>query len=140
MNDKISHSGIIEKVSPSCVTVRITQSAACASCSVARHCNASETKVKIVEVKNCKDWKTYSSGQTVMISASRHVVGIALTLGFVMPLLIMLAVITAVYFKTQDEPIAALSGLGALIPYYIILAVLRNKISAKVSFNIEKII
>ncbi|MCH5311232.1 MAG: SoxR reducing system RseC family protein [Prevotella sp.] len=137
MNDKISHRGVIQSISAKCVEVRITQSSACSSCSVASHCNASETKVKVVEVHGCDKWQSLSVGQEVVVSASRRVAGLALMLGFGVPLVTMLVVIGGVYYATGDEAAAALWGLAALIPYYILLYMMRNKIATKVAFNIE---
>lgn len=138
MNDTISHKGVIQSVSEKCVEVRIIHSSACSSCTVARHCNASETKVKVIEIHDCDTWQNLIPGQEVIVSASRRVAGMALMLGFGLPLVIMLAVIAAVYAATSDEAAAALSGLCALIPYYIMLYMNRNNIAGKVAFQIEK--
>ena len=137
MNNKISHRGVIQSVSAKCVEVRIIQSSACSACSVASHCNASETKVKVVEVRDYDRWQNLSVGQEVIVSASRGVAGLAMILGFGVPLVTMLAVIGCVYFSTGDEAVAALAGLAALVPYYMLLYLLRGRIATKVSFSIE---
>ena len=54
MNNRISHSGIVDSVVDGCVTVRILQTSAGAACKVASHCNASESKEKLVDVR-CSD-------------------------------------------------------------------------------------
>ena len=58
MSAKISHSGIVASISKGCVQVRILQTSACAACKVAGHCNASESKEKIVDVLNVNDIST----------------------------------------------------------------------------------
>jgi len=83
-------------------------------------------------------WQVLTPGQEVVVSASRRVAGMALMLGFGIPLVAMLAVIAGVYLATHDEATAALAGLGALIPYYIILYVMRNSIATKIAFRIEQ--
>ena len=50
MSQKISHSGVVESILDGCVKVRIIQTSACAACKVASHCNAAESKVKIVDI------------------------------------------------------------------------------------------
>ena len=51
MSNKIKHNGVVDGVEEGCVRVRIFQSSACSACKVAAHCNASETKEKIIEVQ-----------------------------------------------------------------------------------------
>ena len=50
MNNKISHSGIIKSITDGCIKVQIVQTSACAACKVSAHCNAAESKIKIVDV------------------------------------------------------------------------------------------
>ena len=137
MSNKISHPGVIDRIEGDCVKVRIIQTSACAACKVASHCNASESKEKLVDVFGC-DTAKYSTGQEVVVSASKEVANRALLLGFGIPLLLMVAVLLIVLRWTGDEGIAALASLGALIPYYIILWLLRDSIRQQVSFRIEE--
>ena len=137
MSNKISHPGVIDRIEGDCVKVRIIQTSACAACKVASHCNASESKEKIVDVICC-DTAKYATGQEVVVSASKEVANRALLLGFGIPLLLMVAVLLIVLRWTGDEGIAALASLGALIPYYIILWLLRDSIRQQVSFRIEE--
>ena len=137
MSQKISHSGVIEHIEEDCIKVRIVQTSACAACKVASHCNAAESKVKMVDVFGC-DTAKYSTGQEVVVSASKEVANRALLLGFGIPLLLMVAVLLIVLRWTGDEGIAALASLGALIPYYILLWLLRDSIRQQVSFRIEE--
>ncbi len=136
MSSKISHSGVVEKVSEGCVTVRILQTSACAACKVAGHCNASESKEKLVEVRSDRA-SDYRKGQQVVVSASREVANQALLLGFGVPFVVLVGVLFVVLRLTGNEGVAALSGLGALVPYYVMLWLLRERISRRVSFYIE---
>lgn len=137
MSNKISHAGVIDRIEGDCVKVRIVQTSACAACKVASHCNASESKEKIVDVICC-DTAKYATGQEVVVSASKEVANRALLLGFGIPLFLMVVVLLIVLRWTGDEGIAALASLGALIPYYIILWLLRDSIRQQVSFRIEE--
>ena len=136
MSDKISHPGVVDSIEGDCVKVRIVQTSACVACKVASHCNASESMVKIVDVFGC-DTAKYSTGQEVVVSASREVANWALLLGFGIPLLLLIVVLLIVLRWTGDEGIAALASLGALVPYYIVLWLLRDSIRQQVSFRIE---
>ena len=136
MNNKIKHSGIVETVSEERVTVRILQTSACAACKVASHCNASESKEKMVDVV-CENGAAYEKGQQVVVSASRQVANQALLLGFGVPFLLLVGVLFVVLRLSGNEGVAALSGLAALVPYYLLLWLLRDRVGRRVSFQIE---
>jgi sigma-E factor negative regulatory protein RseC len=137
MSNRISHSGIIDSITGDHVKVRIVQTSACASCQVAGHCNAAESKVKLVDVFGC-DTAKYTQGQEVTVWASKDVANHALLLGFGLPFLLLVCVLLLALRLTSDEGVAALVALGSLIPYYIILWILRDRISRQVSFHIEE--
>ncbi len=137
MSDRISHSGIIDSIMDDHVKVRIVQTSACASCQVAGHCNAAESKVMLVDVFGC-DTAKYTLGQEVTVWASKGVANRALLLGFGVPFLLLVCVLLLALRLTSDEGVAALVALGSLIPYYIILWILRDRISRQVSFHIEE--
>ena len=136
MQARISHSGIVETVTEACVRVRILQTSACAACKVAGHCHASESKEKIVDVF-CRDAAKYETGQEVTVWASKDVANKALLLGFGLPFLLLLGVLVAVLYFTDNEGLAALAALGSLIPYYFLLWLWRDSIRQKISFHLE---
>ena len=137
MSNKLSHPGVVDSIEGDCVKVRIVQTSACAACKVAAHCNASESKEKLVDVFGC-DTAKYATGQEVVVSASREVANRALLLGFGLPLLLLIGVLLMVLRWTGDEGMAAMASLGALVPYYIVLWLLRDSIRQQVSFRIEE--
>ena len=116
--------------------VRIVQTSACAACKVASHCNAAESKVKIVDVFGC-DTTNYSTGQEVTVWASKDVANKALLLGFGVPFLLLVCVLMIALRLTASEGVAALVALGSLVPYYFVLWLLRDRIQRGISFQIE---
>ena len=137
MRNKKSHPGVVDSIEGDCVKVRIVQTSACAACKVAAHCNASESKEKLVDVFGC-DTAKYATGQEVVVSASREVANRAILLGFGLPLLLLIGVLLMVLRWTGDEGMAALASLGVLVPYYIVLWLLRDSIRQRVAFRIEE--
>ena len=137
MGTKISHSGIVESISEGCVQVRILQASACAACKVAGHCHASESKEKIVDVLNVRDTSRLKVGDSVTVCASRDVANRALLLGFGLPFLILVFVLLVAFKLLSDEGLAALTALVALVPYYFVLYLLRDRIQQKMAFFIE---
>lgn len=136
MSNKIKHNGVVDGVEESCVRVRILQSSACSACKVAAHCNASETKEKIIEVQ-VADADRYQRGDSVIVVADTAVGFRASLYGYLLPLILMVVSLVAVLKITQSEGYAAVSALGILIPYYIGLYLLRNKLRNKLSFSLE---
>ena len=136
MSNKIKHSGVVENILGDSVQVRIVQTSACAACKVAGYCNASESKEKLVDVYHA-DTRHLKVGDVVMVTASTQVAAHALLLGFGLPFVVLVAVLVAVLLITGNEGAAALSGLAALVPYYAVLFLFRNRIRDKLSFSIE---
>ena len=135
VQSQVSHTGIVEGVADGCVSVRILQTSACAACKVAGHCNAAEAKEKMVDVW-CADAARYAVGQQVTVAASMAVARKALVLGFVMPFLLVVAVLVTVLYLTKNEGTAAMAALGSLIPYYLLLWWYRDRIQRDITFQI----
>lgn len=136
MSTKISHSGVIERIESDKVQVRIVQTSACAACKVAGYCNAAESKEKIIDVFCDTSSKGYQVGQPVTVTTSGVVAAKALLWGFGLPFVLMVAVLVVVLLVTSSEGLAALCALAALVPYYFLLWLLRNRMRDELSFQI----
>lgn len=137
MSNKIKHAGVVDGVEGECVRVRILQSSACSACKVAAHCNASETKEKIIDVMDA-DASHYQKGDQVMVVADTAVGFRASLYGYLLPLILMVVTLVGVLAATHSEALAALSALGILIPYYVLLFLMRNKLRNRLSFTLER--
>lgn len=140
MNNNIKHLGIVESIDGSHVRVKILQSSACSSCSVKGHCNISETKEKIIDIHDKESAECCLVGQQVMVCGTTSMGMKAVFLAFVLPFVVLLASLFVTMRVTDgDEATSALVSLCTLIPYYIIIYLLRNKISRTFSFTLETI-
>lgn len=137
MSNKIKHPGVVVSADDRSVKVRILQSSACSACKVASHCHASETKEKLVEVAG-SGIQGHGVGDHVMVVADNSVGFRASLYGYVLPLVLMVATLVTVLAVVHDEGIAALSALGILIPYYLLLYLLRGKLKAQLTFTLEE--
>ena len=136
MSNKIKHAGVVDGVEGECVRVRILQSSACSACKVAAHCNASETKEKIIDVMDA-DASHYQKGDQVMVVADTAVGFRASLYGYLLPLILMVVTLVGVLAATHSEGLAAVSALGILIPYYVLLFLMRKKLRNRLSFTLE---
>ena len=135
MSTKISHSGIIESIDKGCIHVRIVQTSACAACKVASYCNAAESKEKIVDVY--KPAGSLKVGDAVTVTASAQMATQALLYGFAYPFVLLVGVLVVVLWLTGNEATAGLSALAALLPYYAVLYLLRDRQRERFAFDIE---
>ena len=138
MADIIKHRGIVENIDGSHIQVRIVQTSACSACSVKGHCNASESKDKLIDVYENHSAEYYI-GQNVMVHGTTSMGMQAVLLAFGVPFLVLFIALYATLLITGDELIAALAGLLALFPYYLIIYMCRGKLSRKFFFTIEPI-
>lgn len=136
MNNIIRHLGVVEEVGDNLIKVRITQTSACASCKMAGACNASESKEKLLSVSRVGH-EGISKGDKVVVAVSQKAGFTAVLLSAVLPLAVLVAVLVSVYYATGNEAVAALSSLGSLLPYYLVIYLFRDNIGAKLALSIE---
>lgn len=136
MAETIRHRGRVENVGTECVTVRILQSSACSGCSAAKLCQSSETKEKLVEVRNAKP-AAYKVGEEVVLIGSLSQ-GLKATLwAYVLPLVLVVAVVGIVYPLTGSDALSAGASLLVLVVYYFIMYAMRAKFEKHFRFEID---
>lgn len=136
MSNQISHSGIIDSISDGVAHVRIVQSSACSSCKVASYCSSAESKEKMIDVR-CPDASRYSVGQAVTVMAAQAVGMKAVVLAFIIPTILLLAVIIACVGNGVSDGIAAMAGITVLVPYYFLLYLSRNRLENILTFYLK---
>ena len=136
MGKRIAHEGTVFKVEGNNVVVRIVQTSACASCSVSRHCSSAESREKTVVAQSEGD--NFSVGESVTVSVSSSLGDKAVSLGFGIPLVLLIAVVLVVNILIGNEHLAAMCGLGILIPYYILLYIFRARIGNVLRITVMK--
>ena len=134
--ENITHPGIIDKVSDDTVFVKILAMSACSTCHAKSMCSVAEIEEKIVEVKREVE-KNYSEGQEVVVAMHKSLGGKAVFLGYILPFLLLIGVLIVVLSLSGDEGLAGLSAIGILIPYYLVLYLLRDKLRRTFSFRIQ---
>lgn len=137
MENKISHEGVIDSIGKSLVRVRIFQAAACAACKVASQCNTAEAKEKIIDVP-VDDVSRWQVGQAVVVSTKGSTAGMAATIAFGIPLLLMLVVLLSTLSAGASEGTAAVAMLGVTAAYYLVIWLFRSRLARSISFYIEE--
>ena len=135
MAQDIRHDGIVDSIDGQTVIVRITQSAACGGCQARNICRAAESKDKLVEV-HCADAGSFVAGQAVTVAGAESLGLKAVMWAFGLPLMLLLASLVAAMSITGNERMAVLAALGILVPYYIVLFLLRGRFKKDFQFRI----
>lgn len=135
MAQDIRHDGVVDSIDGQTVVVRITQSSACGGCQARNICRAAESKDKLVEVQ-CADAGLLKTGQVVTVAGAESLGMKAVMWAFGLPLVLLLAAMIVVMVLTGDERMAALAALGILVPYYIVLFLMRERLKKDFKFRI----
>ena len=133
----IKHRGIVEKVEGSHVVVRIVQTSACAACSAKGLCNASESKEKQIDVYEVN--ASYRIGEEVVLCGTTSMGMRAVFLAFGIPMLLLLVALFVTMRVTDgDALVSSLVALFAVVPYYLVIYFMKDKLNKTFSFTIEK--
>lgn len=133
----IEHKGRIDSIDGNKVIVNFLAMSGCASCQVKGVCSAADMQEKSVEVYDFTN--QFQVGEEVNVILKQTLGFRALFLGYVLPFILVLFVLIVLTMITNNEAIAGIGSLGILVPYYISLFVLRNKIKKQFAFTINKI-
>lgn len=137
MADTIRHQGIVENISGPHIQVRIVQVSACATCSIKGHCTSADAKEKLIDVYTA-DAAAYRTGDAVWVVGRLAMGAWAVVLAFVLPLLLLLAVLFAAHAATGSELQATGISLVCLSVYYFFVWLNRKRLGRTFSFSIEK--
>ncbi|MBP8760297.1 MAG: SoxR reducing system RseC family protein [Parabacteroides sp.] len=136
MSESIDHMGIIEKIDGNLISVKIVQQSACSGCHAKSMCTASDSKEKIIEVTDYSG--KFNVNDTVIVCGESSLGLQAVLFAFVIPLIIIVLTIALGTNLQLAETESALLGLFAVVPYYGILYMCRNKLKKKFVFTLKK--
>lgn len=132
MQNTIEHQGIIIDIDGKLAHVKIEQISACASCHVKSVCGASDKSEKIIDA-NIMD-KSLKVGDQVTIIGQKSLGIQAVLLAYILPFIVIIATLFIANIFTTNELIIGTCALASLIPYFVVLRLMRNKIQAKFQF------
>lgn len=130
----IEHTATVVAINKDSTTIELLSRSACSACHLKENCFMSENKVRRLCIPESGN---YQIGQTVNVEISASSGWIAVFWGYIMPLILVLITLLSAISITNNETIAALSGLAVLPPYYFILWLFRHKLAKKISFRIK---
>lgn len=132
----IEHPGIVTRIEGDKIEVTVLAQSACSSCNSKSACGMSEMEHKTLWAEK-KDQTEYTVGQNVTVYMKQQSGSLAVILGYILPFVLVLAVLIAFTASGFSEGIAGISALIILIPYYLLVYFLRQKISKRFAFYIK---
>jgi len=130
----INHKGIVKRNDGKSVVVMISVTSACSGCHAEGLCTLSGKEDKIIEVDGRYDVKP---GDQVTILMKQSMGYVALFLGYVFPVITVIAALITLISLKVSELTSGLISLSILIPYYTILYFFRKRINEKFTFKLK---
>jgi sigma-E factor negative regulatory protein RseC len=134
----IDHAGVIDRIEGDKAHVRIMSESACAACHAKGACSAADQEEKFIDVP--LNDSNLQIGDAVRVEVTRHLGMKAVALGYVYPFLILMAVLVGLLAVGVAELKAGMLALLALVPYYLLLYLFRNRIDSNFTFSLKKTI
>lgn len=133
----ICREGIVRVVDGDDISVEIIVSSACSGCHAKSICIPSDRRQEIITVKNTRD-EEYRVGETVELLLENAAGNKAVMLAYVLPLIVLLALLFGCYALTQKELLSVGIGVLGVIVYYLVLKSFSKDVEKKMVFGIRK--
>lgn len=131
----ISHFGVITKIEGSKAEVTVQVNSGCASCEIKGSCSISESVAKVIEVE-LENAELFSKGQLVSVEMKQSQGSWAVVFGYLFPFVVLVLSLVIFIILGIDQGISGLLSLGMLVPYYLVLYLLRNFFKKKFSYRL----
>ena len=133
--DLITHSGIITRHQAGTIYVSIVAESACAACHAKGVCGMSEMQEKVVEINDAGHTEL-AVGTPVTVAMKRTTGLKAVLYGYFLPFVLLLTTLFVAMGYFHNEGKAGLLALAILLPYYLVLYMLRDKMKTRFEFSI----
>lgn len=137
MENTVSHNGEIIRINDKSIDIKILSKSACAACHIKSACNMAEMQEKIVTLPNDQT-QDFKVGDNVEISMSVGQGNKAMIFAYLIPAVILIAMIFILNACGLDQGLNALLSIATLVPYYVILYIFRNKIKEHFHYHLRK--
>lgn len=136
MKDFVSHPGVVVGINDKDLEIEILSASSCGSCGIKSACGMSEMTEKRITVPKPDD-KEFIVGQPVSIKMNVEQGNKAALFAYLIPALLMIALIVILSNLNIKEWIAALAGVGVVAVYYGILYSFKEKLKTEFKYEIQ---
>lgn len=134
----IEHEAIIAEIKPDMVIVSVRPQQACSECPASGFCSNRDNRERLLQITT-PDTASYQVGEKVRLTMSVEHGFIALFYGYMLPLLLLLTTLFAVFWLTDSETRAGIYSIIILIPYYFVLFWLQKYLKKHFRFKISRL-
>ena len=133
----IEHEALIIDIDRShrIIKVRVDNQNECGDCPASKVCGSSGEPSNEIEIP-VKDVSNYKLDDIVTIRGTEQMHRKAIMYATVFPCILLVAVMVGIYLLTFNQIAAALSGLGVMIFFYIVLWAMKNRIAHEFNFQV----
>jgi len=135
-SDCIVKSGVVERIDNQVIYVKVLTTGACVSCHAKGACTSLDTSERLIEIDQTTA-PDVKSGQIIQVSMKNSNGNLAVVYGYVIPFLIVIISLLFLISMTT-EGIAGLLSIALLMPYYLILYLMKNRLRKRFMFTIEQ--
>ena len=134
--ETVSHEGVITRITDDQLEIKIIAQSACAACHAKSACGMGEQAEKVLTVPKpeSRDFQLFQKVNVVMSLGQGNK---AAVLAYLVPIIVLLGVLFLCLGIGLGEGLSALLAIAALIPYYIVLYLCRDKLGKKFEYRIE---
>ena len=134
--ETISHEGVITKITDEEIEVKIVSLSACAACHAKSACTMSDQAEKLLTIPR-PEGQEFHLFQKVNVIMSVGQGNRAAGLAYLIPIVLLLAVLFICLGLGLNEGVSALISIVALVPYYIVLYLQRDQLKKRFEYRIE---
>lgn len=131
------HVGIVKKIDDEKISVVLEDTSHCVNCNAKTGCVMGVSKETIIEIKNTSKF-SFNINEKVLIHCNESMELNAVFWAYVLPFVLIIITIVLTYYFSNNELITGVLGLGILLPYYLLLYLLKFKFQNTFSFSIHK--
>jgi len=132
--ETIEHGGTVKKTDSNSVQVAIVSGTACLGCHAEGICSMAGTTDKLIEVKGRYN---VSPGDRVTVMMELSTGYRAVVLGYLIPLVIVVASLVIFTVLALGELVSALLAILILVPYFLILHFFRDRVNRNFNFTLK---
>ena len=134
--ETIAHEGVVTKITNNILEIKIVAQSACAACHAKSACTMSDQEEKVLTVPR-PEGQEFKLFQKVKVTMSVGQGNRAAVLAYLIPIVLLLAVLFVCLGLGVSEGLSALISIAALIPYYLVLYLRRDRLKQRFEYVIE---
>ena len=137
MSRPIEHTGVVERIDGSKITVVVEQQSACVACHAKGLCSEQGSR-KVIEADSDNP-ELFSIGDTARVALRSNRMALqSVVWGYVLPFVVLIVALVVAKMLGATDGIAALATLLSVALYYVVLYALRHYFERNIKFTITK--